>query len=1420
MGCICGKNVEPKGKFHNPEPRITVPPSIPQEDPSMQESSVKQEYSSRLQLSFALSSNELWPDCKLYEFNGALETGQLSTHRAWQTLLLTQSEAALSKMYSAKASSNCLNTAVRTVEDRKMLVEIAGQLLNFNPRDWVGEYSHCMERVRLGQELEPMQTILQLQAHFQWLVWAAAAFFYVSMGSQANEIDLVGEFSSLSGTTPGLPSKVEDWMKGFFFKNVYFTLSFSNSELGRLVRAEMRTLKAFLIEIEDMELNTPFIAPLIVAAKIGPLILTGSAVYQGLGRLSTPIQVPLFGKGVELPPENVFALGREPQVLLLHSTYKLLPEVSRPRFLLHSSCVTSEIRVYKLRAATLTKLDLIKLISPESHIGSGDITSLRFSKYGWDFDIFYDSRSRITKKNRFAELLNATLEGDVAVSVQFQGPSYSRGLQLSRYELTESLNMSVKDCMSVLEHYDTVTNHSSLNELIRRKGLSSRHEWLLLSKLRDQRACDLIRTDLLARAVRKLVAFTCQSPEFTLSQYKHTLTDITERLLEAGHPLNEVYLMLFLSRLKVLEDAKHMHRHSESTHSRIVTTNSSKKINSFENLLSADILTEVCSAATRAPAFFLDALELHCGFEFKEEWLFKARNDRYSFVMREVQVEPAQVERLSIRLLEPLSLREESYLTLIKITKGKSKQQRRVLEDLDASDVSFSINEEKLDLAFEMPFPSSLYKHHQTNFLKNSYELPPLLALQNWTDISYVVFEGLVTVVGTECLAVEQTQWLFMRLYFDEKDLSSCKEQLDRSFKVLNRSLVVPAELVAAHYMLTGLVYEVQDAAVAEKYFTTAVLLMIKLSGDPRGRGCFGLPWVIPASWKIAKIAKDEGRHRDWHAAQELFEAAYASTRHFKQQLGQYSRGRPSSAKQEAFTISFPFTKVDSLQPANWELYFAWMQLHHIAGAKSQKTWSGLTMRLNISGTKLGRDVLFSMDTSSRSSKMSLQTGSGRRQTTQHGSLSQLLIPENGAVDRNSMEGVVYIWGSDKFGQLGLSITETYETLHYPRILSPLKDLVVKEIASWYEHCLAVTVDGLCYAWGNNEFGQLGLGPDAPAVLRYPMRITSLSGVMTAACGSQHSIAVTTEHQVYTMGQGEGGLLGHGNQSSQVYPKAVRQLKDNRVVGVCCGSFHSIARNKEGRLFVWGRNEGGQLGLDTSTFTQRRLELSVVDNFLTVPERLYGVLATKKIVQVACGEAHSLALTSDSQVYSWGWGGNGQLGNGLTSSDYQAGAGNLSSIVLEPVPVAGLPPIKQVSAAGLFSVFLTTEGQLWACGINDHGQLGQTNRKKKHEDICVPTLIESLGTNPIEYVNCGENHVLAFTHNSPKLLWTWGHAAEGKLGLGPNKAPNEPCIVQTMHDSDFFQAACGSVHSAVLIGAPTEPKAKGSSLKFRWNLSY
>ena len=135
----------------------------------------------------------------------------------------------------------------------------------------------------------------------------------------------------------------------------------------------------------------------------------------------------------------------------------------------------------------------------------------------------------------------------------------------------------------------------------------------------------------------------------------------------------------------------------------------------------------------------------------------------------------------------------------------------------------------------------------------------------------------------------------------------------------------------------------------------------------------------------------------------------------------------------------------------------------------------------------------------------------------------------------------------------------------------------------------------------------------------------------------------------------------------------------------------------EGELFTWGSSEGGQLGQQDS------LEASI-----TSPTRVeYLAERGLKISQVSCGEAHTVVLTNEDQVWGWGMSLYGQLGLGFSGDSFEPGEGMFRSRVLEPKEITQyMPPeitVSKVICGAAFTMFLTTENELYGCGINDLG---------------------------------------------------------------------------------------------------------------------
>lgn len=196
-------------------------------------------------------------------------------------------------------------------------------------------------------------------------------------------------------------------------------------------------------------------------------------------------------------------------------------------------------------------------------------------------------------------------------------------------------------------------------------------------------------------------------------------------------------------------------------------------------------------------------------------------------------------------------------------------------------------------------------------------------------------------------------------------------------------------------------------------------------------------------------------------------------------------------------------------------------------------------------------------------------------------------------------------------------------------------------------------------------------------------------------------MALTEAGELYSWGHGEGGLLGHGELDDQAVPKMILEFKkkDLKVSRVACGGLHTLAIAGDDELFAWGRGEGGQLGI-----SKKQLEsLERLDCGISFP---VSIVKDVSIVDVAAGVAHSLALTENGRVYGWGNGNYGQLGLGFSGESFEPGTGDAESSVFEPTIIKDLNKIeiKRIYAGSTFSMFLSADEELYACGTNDLGQ--------------------------------------------------------------------------------------------------------------------
>ncbi|CAB3388423.1 Hypothetical predicted protein [Cloeon dipterum] len=181
----------------------------------------------------------------------------------------------------------------------------------------------------------------------------------------------------------------------------------------------------------------------------------------------------------------------------------------------------------------------------------------------------------------------------------------------------------------------------------------------------------------------------------------------------------------------------------------------------------------------------------------------------------------------------------------------------------------------------------------------------------------------------------------------------------------------------------------------------------------------------------------------------------------------------------------------------------------------------------------------------------------------------------------------------------------------------------------------AISACGSVFSWGDNFYGQLGLR--TTEYIKVPTKISGLleqTRVVQVAYGGGHTLALTSEGEVYTFGRNNEGQLGLGTTENQPFPRKVGGLLEGTIVAsVACQALSSIVLLHSGKICVWGFNTNGMLGIPSTLNHQERCPCMVIG------------LESVVISKIACGTYITLALSDDGKIYSWGLTVNSQSGN-------------------------------------------------------------------------------------------------------------------------------------------------------------------------------
>lgn len=361
--------------------------------------------------------------------------------------------------------------------------------------------------------------------------------------------------------------------------------------------------------------------------------------------------------------------------------------------------------------------------------------------------------------------------------------------------------------------------------------------------------------------------------------------------------------------------------------------------------------------------------------------------------------------------------------------------------------------------------------------------------------------------------------------------------------------------------------------------------------------------------------------------------------------------------------------------------------------------------------------------------------------------------------------GQLVVWGRNLDGQLGDDTT----------IDSSVPVQTVDQAYNWVSpdggsfFSVGTKIDGTLWLWGRNSNGYIG---DYTIESKSsPVQTISLGNDWAQASGGESASAgIKSDGSLWIWGDAIYGQLGNGTFSPSVSSPIQTILGGNDWAQVSVGLRQTVAAIKtDGSLYTWGRNDYGQLGINSTAFQ------NVPNN---VGETTWS--------QVAVGSMHTAAVKKDGSLWTWGYNAYGQLGTGNKT--------NYSSPVQTTLNDNNW---SQVSCGYNFTAALRNDGNLYTFGWNILGQLGDGTVVSKS----TPTLVSNGGTN-WSNIACGWFHTIALKVND--TLWSWGNNQYGQLGDATVVSKSAPIQVNYSSILKWKNIGAGRFHSLAIVDiAPT-----------------
>eukprot|EP00375_Theileria_parva_P000892 XP_763562.1 hypothetical protein [Theileria parva strain Muguga] len=400
--------------------------------------------------------------------------------------------------------------------------------------------------------------------------------------------------------------------------------------------------------------------------------------------------------------------------------------------------------------------------------------------------------------------------------------------------------------------------------------------------------------------------------------------------------------------------------------------------------------------------------------------------------------------------------------------------------------------------------------------------------------------------------------------------------------------------------------------------------------------------------------------------------------------------------------------------------------------------------------------------------------------------------------------GTVYTWGSCRGGKLGLGniLSDVLE----PTIVQSLKGIHIIQVSCGSGNTLALSSSGKIYQWGST----LGFNKQTDGLISHtvyspePVAETGFKNIFVTS-GPYSFAAINIFGDLLTWGLGTGYRLGHGDSKDHVIPKFVSYLRtrvyidnllktydeaafkvedtvektvnpydERRIQQIAVGDAHGALLTCNGTVYTWGANNG--TGCNSTT--------EPLENYC---EPILFNHFSSKITKIACGSSHTLAVTINGLLFSWGSNESGQLGHGdLRSRVVPDSVSNIENCINV---FAGIDNSGCICSVSHENMMKDEYGTLWVFGSSTCGKLGLGENMTSA--VMTPREVNITG---VHSVALGPMHSLALT--SDGTLYAAGAGSGGRLGTG--NTTNSFTFVQVKTDHKFVAVGAGASHSLAI----------------------